>query len=1243
MRPADMHLTPQELQLLLFGVTDSETSIADSAAAQEAQQHLSGCAVCQQVAQKHTNADSLLRGLNLGNKGFRNDLSGNESGNKGTSNRPKRGKDCPGQETWPNLAAGLINEEEATFYVSHAAQCDWCGPLLKESMEDLAQPVTEEEHEALEKLPSASPGWQRAIAEKMAMASGNADTETVAKAEKPAKEKTPKNKEKTGFGWWLKLGWAGSGLAVVIVAVLVGIRLTREPDVNALMAQAYTEQRTIELRIPGAEYGPMKVERGGDERLPEQFHAAEAIIQRESAKHPEDPAWFQAQARADLLQWRFDDASKELDSALMLKPNDPSLLIDKATALYQRALKAGTDRSIDYGDAIEDLDKVLIQNPDDPVALFNRSIIYEKISLNDQAIADLKRYLTVDSSGPWADEARVRLKRLEEKVFNKKQALAQDPVEAAAFTRMAQDSAGVLELNRRIEDYQDRAIKKWLPEAFSADVNPQARREALAALQALGDILSTRHQDKWLNDFLIGDDSDVFVLAVALLRDAVADSDSGKYWYALVDAGKAATLFGQVGNRAGVLRARVEKVHALQRTLKGSDCLALSSNVAASLRGVNYLWIQAQLEIEQSACSIKLGRFEAARSFIWKAQRDTQAGHYPFLQLRSIGIAASIETDAGNLVASWTLNEQGLAKFWETDFAPLMRAHQFYDDLVYPAETLHQWNLALALAEESASTISPTLDRATEAAVRQHLAKLAIRTQDFNLAAEQIQKSTDLYAALPSTEDTKALDAYAGIARAEIDVQEGRFQQADNKLVAVEPKLLNVSDFTIPLAFYQIYGNVLQSQNRPQEAESALERAVSIAEANLKDLHSPKERNIWSQETSPVYRSLVSLELAQGAREKALAVWELYLSAPFRQSGASNPSSKSPEPPLPIPDLRPLRSTLIGQTIVSYALLPDGLAMWSFDDQEMQAQFIKRDPSEISLLVHRFARMCADRDSDISQLRLTAHALYDLFIAPVADRITPSRTLVIELDERLRDIPFQALLGPNDHYLIESVRIAYSPGVIYESRLRPPSVIASTAQVLVVGSSANAGLGFSFVPVNAVGEAADVANMFPHPFLLLGDKATLKNVDARLPSTEVFHFVGHAISDFAREGLVLASSDQTGQAETWGPEQITDGLFTRSKLVVLAACSTGKNYHDRRESHGEFVRTVLAAGVPHVVASRWDVDSEATATFMHHFYVALLSGQSVPAALQVAATDLQSASSTQHPYYWAAFAAFGRA
>ena len=77
-------------------------------------------------------------------------------------------------------------------------------------MEDLAQPVTEDEQEALEKLPSASPGWQGAMAEKMASASGDADTDTVAKAEKPPRRKLPRIKKKLDFAGGRN--WCGRGL-----------------------------------------------------------------------------------------------------------------------------------------------------------------------------------------------------------------------------------------------------------------------------------------------------------------------------------------------------------------------------------------------------------------------------------------------------------------------------------------------------------------------------------------------------------------------------------------------------------------------------------------------------------------------------------------------------------------------------------------------------------------------------------------------------------------------------------------------------------------------------------------------------------------------------------------------------------------------------------------------------------------------------------------------------------------------
>jgi CHAT domain-containing protein len=69
----------------------------------------------------------------------------------------------------------------------------------------------------------------------------------------------------------------------------------------------------------------------------------------------------------------------------------------------------------------------------------------------------------------------------------------------------------------------------------------------------------------------------------------------------------------------------------------------------------------------------------------------------------------------------------------------------------------------------------------------------------------------------------------------------------------------------------------------------------------------------------------------------------------------------------------------------------------------------------------------------------------------------------------------------------------------------------------------------------------------------------------------------------------------------------------------------------------------LRARVPHIVASRWNVDSATTARLMLIFYQGLLHGDGVPTALQKAAAQIAKKSSTMHPYYWAAFSAFGRA
>jgi CHAT domain-containing protein len=95
------------------------------------------------------------------------------------------------------------------------------------------------------------------------------------------------------------------------------------------------------------------------------------------------------------------------------------------------------------------------------------------------------------------------------------------------------------------------------------------------------------------------------------------------------------------------------------------------------------------------------------------------------------------------------------------------------------------------------------------------------------------------------------------------------------------------------------------------------------------------------------------------------------------------------------------------------------------------------------------------------------------------------------------------------------------------------------------------------------------------------------------------------------------------------------------QLAVLSACGTasggtGSNGFD------SVTDALLRAGVPHVVASRWAVDSTETRGFVQDFYRNALSGQTVSEAIRLTSRNMLANPRTSHPYYWSAFAAYGR-
>jgi CHAT domain-containing protein len=251
---------------------------------------------------------------------------------------------------------------------------------------------------------------------------------------------------------------------------------------------------------------------------------------------------------------------------------------------------------------------------------------------------------------------------------------------------------------------------------------------------------------------------------------------------------------------------------------------------------------------------------------------------------------------------------------------------------------------------------------------------------------------------------------------------------------------------------------------------------------------------------------------------------------------------------------------------------------------------------------------------------------------------------VIEPDGAIGQIPIQALMASDRHYLGERFAIATAGGLVdYQRRAGVAPVSAGVKALVVASPSLGEEASKTFPPlVGTTHEGESVASRFPGAVFLTGWSATRDAVEQSRPATELFHFAGHGFSNSGNGGLLLSPGEGNGEAAG-----ILDGVrmaqqdWRRCRLAVLSACSTGTGEAGGPVNPESLVRGLLWAGVARVIASRWNVDSDSGAQFMNTFYTQLLSGKDAPAALQGAARAIRKDQLTSHPYFWAGFQDFG--
>ncbi len=1194
---------------------------------------------------------------------------------------------CPSSKAYLRVLLGTAEPEAAERALNHAATCASCGDLLAASVISLDGTPSAEEAAAISQLATAKASWQVELAQKLA--------ETKAQKQ-PLPQKLgllfsgrgrdPGSGGRSGGRWLVAVGVAAA--LVAGVALFVWQRYASAPE--HLLAMAYSQSRTLELRIPEAGYSavvPGTHTRGAAaNNEPAPLLEARAGLARKLEGSPQDAHWLELQARADVLAERYDSATDVLDRLIAAGPVTAELLTDAAAAYYQRGLVSGSE--LDRSMALDYLRRADELAPTDPVILFNEAIVMEDRGQMMNAVEVWNRYITVERDELWVAEGRRKLAALEQtlnRLKSHQSRMRQLLASPEAMNALAEDTKKLASLDEELSSYELDALLK---NAFPAPVDGtaisgttgQARGSPCAELcmaarkllKATASSLENQHHDFWLSDLLPPNidslpPASYFQLsqAMQLLAQATREDLTGSPVEGARLASQARTVFQRlkagVGSygasgtsgadtslsaaaRAGDERAAVEYMFALQRQVDFSDCRVFAGQLRTQTQfereSHRYPWIAAQDLVTETVCDDTPETRTAGRAMLPESLRLAKAAGYPLMvariRMREVGNAQN----AGDVETTERLT---LATFREliTGDPPPLRVVNVIGYLSFVEQDSPRAHVAELGLRESVAWLELADDHTTGAEARMELARAEMRIGAMTEAENQLRQAYAEGSPSGLGKFKGANFSETETAFAESMLERGDREAAERFLNQAAAYMANNSDTWQLRRYASVQGQLALSLGHYDVAAQALESDIRSSEG--KDVRGGDRATAaeYAQQDHDLYAELAATWLAQGrSPESVLALWERFR---LRSRGLPIAQCRGgaldcEQPPLLAEQHRLGSSLLIGQI-----MLLDRVLIYRVDRNTVswsEKAVRRQDVLDAAQTLER--AVSSPYTSSETAAKLGTN-LSNALLPQLPASLNPDASLLLEPDPMLQNLSWPVLptqvgaLGLQ-YPLAEMRSILATAPNRDDDRLGSSFLNGSPA--LVVGASV-AGEGEPPLP-EAMKEASSVNAFLHSPGLLVGKQATATRVGAALGTATIFHFAGHALQTGSGTELLLAATSQ-GEKRPW-----VDGEFLRRhppracRLAVLSACATGVREAAWNHPLQDIVETLGSLGVPEVVATRWRIDSSAAIPLMDAFYRSLAQGTSVAMALTSARRVESEKSLYANPYYWGAYYATGR-
>jgi CHAT domain-containing protein len=965
-----------------------------------------------------------------------------------------------------------------------------------------------------------------------------------------------------------------------------------------------------------------------------------------------------ADAVIAMLAGRTDQALGWLSRAAELAPGNVVIANDLAAAHLDHA---AANRPEDLLDALSEAERARRAAPTMPEARFNVALALQRLSLDQDAREEWRSDLKLEADPGWRREAQAHVAELDRHA-RRSAGLGKEALQRAVDGLGQGTAATVVARSPQFcREYAEGGLLPGWAEAEAGRQEVEAQR-LIASARAVGLALAMLHGERMLADTIAG-------------VDAAQSARQG-------DLQSLVRGFRAYGR--GLILANKEGNFAAARPYFETAMRQLAS-AKSPFAGWAIFWT--------GLCAFQHHDYAEAWDLVHTLSRDIDRDRYPALHGRLLWLEGLIAIVKGDPTVAVTIYEAALADFrriGETAYAARMAAETALglDDLgrrdeawraLYPALiepiTLDYRPSRYSICETAAWLAKADDKSAVALRFQNETVRLALLGGDAaeivfalrgraevlaslgtdDAARHDLQQAREYFHRLKDTRVQSATDA-------DLKELEARLAPSPEEALLLLDEV--VSSFRYTSYHYRLAAALLARARvqmdlaRIDGAEGDLQAAINEIEQQRGTIGDREERIAYLDRRGAIFDAMIDLQIEQRnrldiafryseqAKARVLLDWVRALPSPSGQHLQEPASWQSPQ----LTNIESVRRGLSpGIAVVEYAVLPGSLVAWVLHQNGAQVETVKVGAAALERLVRQASRQLSEHR--LEDFAATQSTLFELLIRPVEQHLAATDRLVFVPDGPLHTLAFGGLRNRiTGKYLIEDHICSVAPSVrlyldsLYRDR---PLAERDSPRVLAMVDPAFDHELFPALPrLPAATREVRSIFLFPGSLVLADGAATREAFLRQAPLFEIVHFGGHSLLNTDHpllSQMLFATAPSEPARGILYAQSILAMRFRGTRLAVLASCSTAAGKISRTEGVESLARPFLAAGVPAVIASLWDVDDAVAAKFFDRFYGHLQESFDPAAALQRAQVEsiAEGSSDDAVPWSWAAFELIG--